>query len=184
MATDFIAVDTQRSYDSASAKAAVEVGTPVVRETDGVRPLDVSSDSGVEDFLGYAAEADHNLRYEHEFGSYSDLYTYEPASAKPDEDYDDLVEGIIPLMPKDVVRAKTIEDTSEPEPSFEEGEEVGFIDLGNGPRLVPAGYTDNGATQYGNGGGGDFVSFGVVDVQAEHKVSRSGYNELIPVRVQ
>lgn len=185
MATDFIAVDTVRSYDSEEAAETIQVGEPAIRiDGGGVRPLDVANDSDVEYVVGYARTGDHVERYETDYTSYGDLYTYEPASNKADEDWDDLVEHLIPVVDKDVVRHLSIEDETEPEPTFENNNTVGFVDFGNGPRLVPAGYTDSGGTQYGDGGAGDFVTVGEVDVQSPFKTIRGGYGEYIPVRYE
>lgn len=185
MATDFVAVDTARSYDSEPASENIEVTEPAVRLSGGgVRPLDVVNDTEIDYIVGYDRVGDHVERYETDYVSYTDLYTYKPAANKADEDYDDIVTALIPLVDKDVVRPTSLEDTSETEPTFTENDEVGFVDFGNGPRLVEAGYTDSAGTVYGDGGTGDFVSFGRVDKLPSHKTQRSGYGELIPVRVE
>lgn len=179
---DVFTVDTARSLDSELANASIKAGEPAVRLSGGgVEPLDVANDTEVDALVVYERAADSNSRYEFEYTSYSDLYTYEPAANKSDEDYDDRV-PLLPLTKKDHIRTYSIEDTSATEPSFSENDEVGFIDLGNGPRLVPAGYT-TGGTQYGDGGTGDYVAIGVVDKLHTHQNFDTAYDELIPVRV-
>jgi hypothetical protein len=180
---DVFSVDTQRSLDSELADASIKAGEPAVRAVGGgVSPLDVTSDTTVDALVVHERAADSNARYEFEYTSYDDLYTYEPAGNKSDEDYDDRV-PLLPLTKKDHIRTYAIEDTSVTEPTYEENDEVGFIDLGNGPRLVPAGYS-TGGTQYGDGGTGDFVSIGVVDNLPTHKTQKRGYDILVPVRVE
>lgn len=181
---DFIGVDTIRSTDSELANSTIKVGEPATRISGGgVDPLDTANDTEVDFVVAHARSGDHNERYETDFATYADLYTYEPAANKADEDWDDRV-PLQPVTDKDVVRSLSIEDDTQPEPSFANNEVVGFIDLGNGPRLVPEGYTDSGGTQYGNGGTGDFVAFGEVDVQSPKKTTKTGYGQYIPVRVE
>lgn len=183
MGSDFIAVDTLRSYDSEPANSNISVGEPAVRLVGGgVDPLDPSSDTEIDFIVGYNPVGDHVERYETDYTSYGDLYVYKPAGNKSDEDFDDLVTALIPLTDKDVVRAISIEDTTVTEPTFEENEVVGFVDLGNGPRLAPDNYTDGNGNTYGEDDAGDFVAFGRVDKLPDHKTQRSGYGELVPVR--
>jgi hypothetical protein len=179
---DVFTIDTTRSLDSELANATIMGGEPAVRLTGGgVRPLDVSSDSMADAIVVHERAGDWNERYEFEYISYSDLYTYEPAGNKADEDFDDRV-PLYPLTKKDVVRFPSVEDTSATEPTYEENEPVGFSDIDGRPRLVPDGYTTGGTT-YGDGDAGDWVRAGVVDNLPVHKTKKTGYNELIPVRV-
>lgn len=184
--SDFIAVDTLRSYDSEGATEDIRVGEPVTRaDGGGAVLLDASSDSEVDYVAGYERYGDQVEEYPTDYTSYSELYTYKPASNKSDEGWDDDV-PIIPLTDKDVVRALSIEDESTTEPTFTENDVVGFINAPNGPRLVPEGYTDDfsGASTTYNEANGNFVPLGGVDVQAPHKSTRGGHGELIPVRVE
>lgn len=181
---DIFSVDTARSLDSELVTEAIKEGEPVTRASGGgLNLLDVTSDTEVDYLCVHQRTGDHNPRYDTEYESYSDLYTYEPASAKANESFDDRA-PILPLVDKDVVRSYSIEDDTEPSPSFTENDEVGYVDFGNGPRLVPAGYTDSGGTVYGDGGTGDFVSFGNVDRLPDHKKGIDGFGELVPVRVE
>lgn len=182
---DIFCVDTIRSIDSEVASSNIEGGEPAVRLSDdgGVRPLDVANDSApVHYAVAHWREADWNLEFRTDYTSYSALYTYKPAANKSDEDWDDRV-PLQPLMDKDVFRFQTIEDTSATAPSIEENDEVGFIDLGNGPRLVQSGYT-NGGTTYSSSGAGNFVSVGVADELAPYKSIETNYGELVPVRME
>jgi hypothetical protein len=183
MATDIFGVDTHRSTDSELVTEDIKEGEPVVRQSGGgLRLLDVASDSEVDYLVVHERDGDHNPRYDNTYESYSDLYTYQPASNK-DDDFDDRA-PIVGLVDKDLVRSYAIEDDAEPAPSFTENDEVGYVDLGNGPRLVEAGYTDSGGTQYGDGGTGDFVAVGVVDRLPHHTNHINDHGELVPVRVQ
>jgi len=187
--SDIFCVDTIRSIDSEHAAEEIQGGEPAVRLAGdgGVRPLDVTSDAEVHYAVAHFREADWNLRYETDYVSYPNLYTYKPESAKTgdqaDEDWDDRV-PLQPLVDKDVFRFQTIEDDTEPAPSIDENDTVGFVDLGNGPRLVEAGYTDSGSTQYGDGGTGDFVAVGRADELEAHASIASDHGELVPVRVE
>lgn len=179
---DFISVDTTHSLDSELANSNIKEGEPAVRASGGgVDPLDVTNDVDIDHIVVHQRTGDHNLRYDTDYQSYSELYTYKPAGNKPDEDYDDRV-PLRPLAEHDVVRTIAVEDTGETEPTFSENELVGFVDLGNGPRLVPDEYSTGGTT-YSEDAAGDFVAFGYVDKLPDHKTQRSGYGELIPVRV-
>ena len=181
---DYVSIDTLRSLDSEPANSTIKEAEPAVRLSGGgVRPLDVVNDTEIDYLVVHQRTGAHNLRYETDFQAYGDLYTYQPASAKADEDFDDRV-PLLPLTKHDHVRVISIEDDTEPEPTFTQGDLVGFVDFGNGPRLVPSGYTDSASTTYSEAGAGDFVAFGHVDkVSAvEHKTSFSGHGELIPVR--
>jgi hypothetical protein len=183
MATDYIAVDTLRSYDSEPANSNIKVGEPAVRLSGGgVDPLDPSSDTEVNYVVGYDREGDHNERYDTDYSSYTELYTYKPSGNKSDEDWDDRVTALIPLTDKDVVRFISVQDTGETEPTFGENNKVGFVDLGNGPRLVESGYSTGGTT-YSESDAGDFVAVGYVDELPTHKTQRTGYGKLIPVRI-
>jgi len=182
---DIIAVDTARSNDSELVDENIKVGEPAVRKSGGgLRQLDASSDTDVDYIVLYEREGDHVLEYETDFVSYSELYTYKPASNKPDEDWDDRA-VLLPLTEKDVVRALTPEDETLSEPTFTNNDVVGFINAPNGPRLVPDGYTDDfsGASTTYTESNGNFVKLGEVDVQAPFKTIRGGYGEYIGVRV-
>lgn len=179
---DIYSVDTLRSLDSEPANSNIKEGEPAVRlDGGGVDPLDVSTDTEIDALVVHEREGDANPRYETDYVSYSELYTYKPAGNKSDEDFDDRV-PLLPLQPNDVVRTYSIEDETVDEPTFTENDLVGFIDLGNGPRLVPSGYTDGDGNTYSESDTGDFVAFGYVDKLPTHKTQRSGYGELIPVR--
>lgn len=187
--SDFIAVDTIRSYDSEEVTESIKAGEPVVRQSGdgGARLLDPASDEDVDWLAGYERTGDHLERYPTDYTSYEDLYTYKPASAKDadvNEDWDDRA-PLIPLADKDVVRCLTPTDSSLTEPTFEENDTVGFIAAPNGPRLVPEGYTDDfsGTSTTYEEANDNFVTLGKVDIQAPFKTIRSGYGEYIPVRV-
>jgi len=175
---DFIAVDTDRSLDSEVADEPIKAGDPVVRKTGGgLRTLDPSSDTEVEYIAAYDRFGDHVQRYETDFTSYGDLYTYEAGDRVP----------LIPIVDKDVVRSLSVEDTSVAEPTFSANEIVGFISATNGPRLVVEGYTadfdGDGTTTTYNESNDNFVPLGEVDIRAPKKTQRSGYGEYIPARV-
>lgn len=179
---DIYSVDTLRSLDSEPANSNIKEGEPCVRSSGGgVDPIDTSNDPDIDYLAVHQRTGDHTSRYETDYVSYADLYTYKPAGNKSDEDFDDRV-PLRPLSEHDVIRTYSVEDTNATEPTFTENEKVGFVDLGNGPRLAPDGYTTGGTT-YGEGNTGDFVNLGYVDKLSDHKDKRTGYNELIPVRV-
>ena len=187
MATDIFSVDTHRSLDSELVTEDIKEGEPVVRlEGGGLRLLDPANDDDVHFLVVHQRDGDHNPRYDNRYQSYEDLFTYQPAANKDGGESSDTFDDrapILPLVNNDVVRSYLIEDESQPEPSIEENVEVGYVDLGNGPRLVEAGYTDGGGTQYGDGGAGDYVPIGVVDRLPHHTNHLGDYGELIPVRV-
>jgi len=187
MATDIFCVDTHRSLDSELVTEDIKEGEPVVRlEGGGLRLLDPAADDDVHFLVVHQRDGDHNPRYDNRYQSYEDLYTYQPEANKDGGEAADTFDDrapIVPLVNNDVVRSYLIEDDSQPEPSIEENVEVGYVDLGNGPRLVESGYTDDGGTQYGDGGPGEYVPIGVVD-RLPHQTDHVGdYGELIPVRV-
>lgn len=183
--SDFIAVDTLRSYDSETVDENIKAGEPVVRKSGGgLRLLDPASDEEVDYLVGYERMGDHIEEYPTDYTSYSDLYTYKPASNKTDEDWDDRA-PLLALTDKDVVRCLSIEDETATEPTFSNNDVVGFIAAPNGPRLVPEGYTDDfsGTSTTYNETNGNFIAIGEVDVQSPFKTTRGGFGEYIAVRV-
>jgi hypothetical protein len=187
MATDIFCVDTHRSLDSEVVTEDIKEGEPVSRiEGGGIRLFDTANDDEVNFLVVHERDGDHNPRYDNRYQSYEDLYTYQPEANKDGGEAADTFDDrapILPLVNNDVVRSYLIEDESQPEPSIEENAEVGYVDFGNGPRLVEEGYEDSGGTTYGNAGPGDYVPLGYVDRLPSRTDHVGDYGELIPVRV-
>jgi len=156
------------------ASEAVEEGRPVIREVGGgVREVDPSADGRIDALVPHRRAADGRLLEDaNDYTSYQDVYVF------------DAGDGPVPVQPlsaNDDVRLHTVIDEAEPAPSFQLNEEVGVAPVGGDLVVVPAGYTDSGGTQYGDGGTGAYLKLGRANEQTSDY--ESIYNKRIAVRV-
>jgi len=144
---------------SVAAGEVISEGEFVTLAGDGeVAQFDPANDSAPWGIVVHNPRGDAIVEHDEDYVDYEDLWTY-----RGDED-DDLY--VAPLRELDTVLPEAIEAQTAPAssaPSFSQDQEVGIVTLGSGEtRVVPAGYTYDG-TQYGDGGGGDYVPLGRVD---------------------
>ncbi len=169
----------EKSLDSEPANGTINEGDLVVREVGGgAHVVDPSADSDVDCIVPHLANADNIAEHEYDYRSGLDSFTF---------DGDGTVSGSdrVPLAVKEenaVWRPSTIpDDGTNPAPSIERNTTVGVVDLGSGVGIVEAGYTDDGGTQYGDGGAGDFIELGEAEVDENETVS--DFDERVRVRI-
>ncbi len=88
-----------------------------------------------------------------------------------------------PLAPVDNVIPELLSDNgTDPAPQLTEGTVMGIVTINTQTEVVPAGYTDNAGTQYGNGGAGDFIAIGRID-QKPQQARFDEYGYRVPIRL-
>lgn len=152
------------------ASSAVEEGRPVVREVGGgVREVDPATDTVIDGIVPHRRTADGRLLEDaNDYTSYQDVYVFDAGDGPV---------PVCPLSSNDDVRVHTVIDETEPEPTFQKNAEAGIAVISGDLVLVPAGYTDSSGTQYGNGGTGDYLTFGAVNEEV------SGYDDVYNKRI-
>lgn len=194
MALLYVADTNGVSLDSDYANGTIEEGELIVRETindnnsenwGAAARADPANDDTVDGIVVHHKVGDAISDNEFDYVSYDNLFTYGGDGTPEGTNGGNAADRVYFALPTDgaVFRPRSIEDTSQPEPTFAPNEEVGVVDLGNGPRVVPAGYTDSGSTQYGNGGGGDYIALGHVEHRLHDARVDDNYDSRIPVRL-
>jgi len=162
-----------------TAGKTVSEGEFVTLVGDGeVAPFDPASDTVPFAIVVHNPRGDAIVEHDEDYVDYADLWTYD--GDEGDRCY------VAPLRELDVVLPEVIDEQSGPastEPEFTQDDEVGIVNLGSGEtRIVPAGYSYDG-TQYGDGGGGDYVPLGRVDHEPTATRIEDVYGKRIPTRL-
>lgn len=172
--------EEEKSLDSELVNGTVEHGDLAVRESGGgMHSVDPASDSRVDGIVPNLLVGDHMAEHDEDYREI-DGFTW---------DGDGTIAGSdrAPIQPKAVSSVFvpwTIEDNgTDPAPSIGENNEVGVAKLSDGTTgIVEAGYTDNGGTQYGNGGAGDYLAVGRAQ-NIGHGETLTDYESLVEVRL-
>lgn len=171
--------ETQASLNRADVAAGevISEGEFIV-QTDGgqVTRFDPASDALPHGIVVHHPEGDSIVEHDEDYVPYSELWEYD--GDEGDKLY------YQPLASVDQVMPETLSDNgNDPEPSLAEGREVGIVTINGETEIVEAGYTDNGGTQYGNGGTGDYVALGRIDKDSAISRIEDNYDIRVPVRL-
>lgn len=151
----FYVESADRPYQSGVPQEPIHVGTIVARTGAG----EVSLTDDVNTAADGVATAPRRGDYIAEEADETTDFTYDPTETDR-VPYADLDEAGA------VLKARTVGDNgTDPTPSISDGTVVGVAHKADDAfrgRLVEAGYTDNGGTQYGDGGTGGFTAVGTV----------------------
>lgn len=151
----FYVESADRPYQSGIAQEDVPVGTIVARTGAGQVSLTDDVDIAADGLATAPRRGD---------------YIAKEADETSDFEYKAAENDRVPYVDLDeagaVLKARTITDNgTDPAPSISDGTVVGVAhkaDASFRGRLVEEGYTDNGGTQYGDGGAGGFTEVGEV----------------------
>src|SRR6056297_1067239 len=178
----FYVDEADRSARSGPVAEMVPVGTACTRVDGVVELLDGATNTR---FDG-VADAPRSAEYIAEEVDEASGFAYRPASMKDENDRGGAdIADRAPLRGDEdgaVIRIKTVADNgTDPAPNITADNEVGVAAVGTTEfegRLVQAGYTDDGGTQYGDGGAGDYVALGTADND-----SSTEFDEPVRIRV-
>ena len=173
--------ETLRS-EPANTSSGPEIapGDLVVRESGGgCHAFDPADESEPDGLVLNAQYTDRQAEHEYDYRGI-DEFTYTGDGTFTGSD---LVEAVQLLSEAVTIRQSTIVDNgTDPAPSFQRNDTVGVAALPDGTvGFVQEGYTDNAATEYGNGGAGDFVALGTAEIDFGETVD--GYDEAFELRL-
>lgn len=175
----FYVESSDRPYMSGIAQEDIPVGTIVMKTGAGQVNLTDDTDTEADGVAASPRSAPHVGKEDNIIGNDDTLtegYVYK-ASENDRVPYGDLDEAAA------VFKARTITDNgTDPAPTISDGTVVGIAHKNDDAfrgRLVEEGYTDNGGTQYGDGGAGGFTAVGEV-----HRDESSNYDEAVRFVVQ
>lgn len=174
-------VEEEKSLDRGVVKSGntVKEGELIVCEDDGgdgvVRRFEPANDTFPHGIVVHHRVGDSIAEHDEDYVAYNELWTYDGG----EELY------YQPLAASSVILPWSMAEQTSPassEPTFSEYKTIGVVDFGNGPRVVPSGYTYDGTT-YSESGAGDFVAIGRMDTQLQTTRISESYDERIPVRL-
>ncbi len=170
--------ETQASLnrsDVAAGETIVE-GEFIVEDGGELKQFDPANDALPHGIVVHNPGGDSIVEHDEDYVDYADLWTYNGDDG--DRAYWQ------PLTSVDNIMPRTLSDNgTDPAPTITNGAEVGIVTINGETEIVEAGYTDNGGTQYGNGGTGDYVGLGRVDKEPQELRLSDGFHIRVPVRL-
>jgi hypothetical protein len=150
-------------------------GEFIVDNEDGThRRFDPANDALPHGIIVHHAGGDAIQEHDEDYVAYDDLWQYEAG-----ENF-----YYQPLTSVDQIHPRTLSDNgTDPAPSLGDGTVLGVVTINGETEVVESGYTDNGGTEYSEGGTGDFVAIGRQDKHPQDLRIESAYDQRVPIRL-